>query len=399
MKKRIIAIACSLCLFFCSAFPLSALAATSKTYYISDGSINFKYALTQIGTSTTLVTKHAKNFTDTKKGVVKTIMTPNEAPPAPESDAPFQGWANNRDANGNQIITPKYQQTTCTTTKPTNTIDVWARFNYKVTVNFKANGGTVNSQSTYSITKAETTYGRRHFTNMSFSVPTPTRDGYKFLGWKSDNPDIGSTVKAGTTIKPIIRTTTLTAQWEAIETEPIYVPPTKPATPTPTPAAEPKYDNALYVPAYVTKGGAFGVKSDNDYSLDASSIKQITYQLREGTSVISSITATLSNTEKTSSMILSKYKGRMTAPSKLDKGNVNMVVLYNNGTKAEINKPIQLLDSTADYGEGVRYIGNGVLPNAEAKWWKDINLRNKLLNSLKKLVPEEKVKFYKVNGL
>lgn len=398
MKNRILAVVSSVCLIISTVFTFPVLAA-SKTYYISDGSINFKYALTTIGTSATLVTKHAKNFTDTKKGVVKTIMRPSDAPPNPESDAPFQGWANNRDAAGNQIITKTYQQTTCTTTKPTNTIDVWARFDYKVTVTYNANGGLVNGQSTYEKTLNEITYGRRHFSKISFTVPTPTRSGYKFLGWKSDNLDIGSTVKAGATIKPIVRNTTLTAQWEAIDTEPIYVPPTKPATSTPTPAAEPKYDNALYVPAYVTKGGAFGVKSDNDYSLDASSIKQITYQLRDGASVISSITGVLSNTEKTSSMILSKYKGRMTAPSKLDKGNVNMVVLYNNGTKAEINKPIQLLDSTADYGEGVRYIGNGVLPNPEAKWWKDLDLRNKLLNSLKKLVPEEKVRFYKVDDL
>lgn len=246
MKNRVLSILCTVCLLFTMVVPTSTNAA-STNYYISDGTVVFHYALTKIGTSAVWKTRKAKNYPATKKGVVQQLMAKSDAPPIPEPDAPFVGWANGQTADGKQIIKPTYEQTTCYKDLPTNSINVWARFNYKVTVNYDANGGTVNGKPTYEETQAETTIGRRHFVDLkSFVVPTAVRSGYKFLGWKCDNPDIGSTVSPGQSIKPIVRYTNLVAMWEEGEEDTGHS-----ITPTPTPSTE-------YYLRYDANGGELG---------------------------------------------------------------------------------------------------------------------------------------------
>lgn len=134
---------------------------------------------------------------------------------------------------------------TLSSTKPTRSSSTASGY----TVTFNANGGSVSPSShtatntitysfknwntnsggtgtsyspggTYSANAAATLYAQwaTSTTLGSVSLPTPTRDGYIFLGWSTSQS--GGTVLSSTTYEPTANTT-LYAQWQEIAKDPL----------------------------------------------------------------------------------------------------------------------------------------------------------------------------------
>ena len=110
----------------------------------------------------------------------------------------FSGWATS--ANGNVAYTNGQSVTNLATSGTVTLYAKWTINSYTLT--FNANNGTVSP------TSIKQNYGT------SLTLPTPTRSGYKFLGWYTAAS--GGTKRTYTTMPAVNET--LYAQWEKIST-------------------------------------------------------------------------------------------------------------------------------------------------------------------------------------
>lgn len=188
--------------------------ALAKNYYIPHGKYIMHSATSTVGSSVSHSHTAKSVGYSTKQYTRLTVCA--DTPSQPESDATFSWW-------GDDYQYPTYEQGATTNPCPdtSDTVNVWARFEYHTFVTYNANGGTVNGSSTYTQEDYQPRIGR-NYVSTSFYVPTPTRSGYTFLYWKSNNSsETGTYVYGGDTISPhLTRTTTLTAQWESNYTPP-----------------------------------------------------------------------------------------------------------------------------------------------------------------------------------
>ena len=97
----------------------------------------------------------------------------------------FVGWYTDRDSSGNGTGT----QYTESTTMPDSNTQLWAKWAVKsYTITYNANGGTVSPSS------------NKFTINDDVPLPTPTKTGYTFTGWKVTETDENSETPEGSTV-------------------------------------------------------------------------------------------------------------------------------------------------------------------------------------------------------
>ena len=205
----------------------------------------------------------------------------------------------------------------------------------------------------------DTMYFEEKYTLDNRALPTLNEPGYIFEGWW--NEDYSKEYKLGEVIN---KSVSVYAKWEKA--------------------------NKLIVPKSILSGSKFEVKSENKYRIDGVQIDKISYQLVSNGTVVSNAIANVYRSEGDGNIAIDYCSKELFASSSaIGQSKINMIVYYEDGSRAEYSKNINIMSCKSNYSEGIRYIGNGYLPSEKSKWTSDSKLKKLLSDSVSKTVPED----------
>lgn len=207
---------------FINFLPLTVSAASD--YYTAHGNYKLKYWKTSTSSAV------YGNFWCGIGFKGDSVIICSGIPPSPETGVSFVGW-------GTYLRSP-YRQVCNKKNMPIDTVTIWARYRFDVSLSLDPNGGKLNgSKAPYKNTQYTTTWRRKNSANFvpstntseyisdatgSFRLPTPdSRNGYIFKGWNTNPNGTGTNYNAGQTIYLNDKNTTLYANWE--EKEKFYI--------------------------------------------------------------------------------------------------------------------------------------------------------------------------------